>query len=93
MMTCKILAANSFRLLEIQPGELGDPIRVRLLDAALDDAPFYDALSSIWGDETHTAAIYCDEIPFQITRNLHWALSRARLTDCPRRVWADAVCP
>jgi hypothetical protein len=46
-MTYKLLAANSFRLLEIQPGELGDPIHVRLLEAALDDALSYDALSYV----------------------------------------------
>ncbi|KAJ2897945.1 Vacuolar iron transporter cccA [Zalerion maritima] len=63
--------------------------------------PYY-AVSYLWGDAGRTAAIWIDDVEFQVTKSLEWALRRIRrepsYLDGPVRrpegipVWADAVC-
>jgi hypothetical protein len=82
---------RAIRLVELLAGHPSDPIRVSLLSFQLNLAPTYDALSYVWGDSSDRATISCNDKPFSITANLHWALRRARLPDESRFIWADAI--
>lgn len=48
---------DSFRLLELQPGEQSSPIIIRLIVSNLTTAPPYEALSYAWGDPNETEAV------------------------------------
>ncbi|KAK8100511.1 hypothetical protein PG999_010885 [Apiospora kogelbergensis] len=93
-------------LLEPSPDDDG-PLSVRLYPASIQSPPPYDAISYVWGhDTTDTVPILCDGMPVRITKNLHWALMRARKhrrtttmatanpgpTSVAIVVWADALC-
>lgn len=81
-----------FRLIVLEPGVADDPIRVHLRECEIGSAPAYDAISYVWGDPGQTVQIFCNGHPKHITRNLHWALTRARRPAEPRFLWADALC-
>ncbi|KAK1961150.1 HET-domain-containing protein [Colletotrichum sublineola] len=49
---------DTFRLVEVQPGERDAPVTVHLLAASLHGCPQYEALSYAWGDATQTEAIH-----------------------------------
>ncbi|KAK7183477.1 hypothetical protein DPSP01_008515 [Paraphaeosphaeria sporulosa] len=82
----------SFRVLELQPGHTSSPVQCNLLNAALDDAPNYEALSYCWGDPKDTQTITCDGRSFPVTRNLHEALVGLRRRSGKRTLWVDALC-
>jgi hypothetical protein len=87
---------TSIRLLELaacaQPdGQLSCNIR----HADLDDSPFYEAVSYVWGDETNLNTIVCNGVELSITRNLAAALYSLRHRNeamPPRVLWVDAIC-
>jgi hypothetical protein len=91
-MYTPLLNRDSFRLMVLEPGSRDDPIRVHLCIWDTASAPKYDAISYVWGDPTQTVEIVCNAKAVQITATLHWALSRVRLPNEPRTVWADALC-
>ena len=53
---------------------------------------FYEALSYVWGDPDETLSICVDKNMFQVTVNLHAALSRLRDHSFERIIWVDAIC-
>ena len=90
------------RIVALQPGELGDPIRVDLHVAdlinasgiALHDKPLrvqYEALSYCWGTENATCVIQMNGIDYPVVETLYQALRRVR-TDEVRYLWIDALC-
>lgn len=87
---------RNFRLLELLPGAVRDPLRCRLRVEKLCAAPAYDALSYAWrvfGDERDLATIECDDgRALDITANLEAALRSIRDAEQLRLVWADAIC-
>ncbi|KAK4663107.1 hypothetical protein QC763_600470 [Podospora pseudopauciseta] len=93
---------DSFRLLQLLPGHLDEPVRIRLFSAQLSAAPSYEALSYTWGDPTLTSVIEAlsdkgeDEhkpgVEFRSTANCHAALKRLRNPDANRVLWVDSVC-
>jgi hypothetical protein len=86
------LREDEIRLALLQPGNRGAPITVSLVPASLATPPKYDAISYVWGNSQTLLPICCDGISTNITANLHWALSKARLPDRQRLIWADALC-
>ncbi|KAF9736360.1 hypothetical protein PMIN03_010192 [Paraphaeosphaeria minitans] len=83
---------SSFRVLELQPGHSSSPVRCNLLNAALDNAPNYEALSYCWGDPKDTRTVTCNGRKFPVTKNLHEALVRLRRRSGKRTLWVDALC-
>jgi len=72
------------------------PIQCQLFNYSLQEAGkrphLYEALSYVWGDPDKTRPIYIDSYHFDVTENLHAALSRLRDRYLERIVWVDAVC-
>jgi len=56
------------------------------------DECMYEAISYVWGESTNKVRIECNGEPLNITRNLAAALTRFRLPDRARALWADALC-
>jgi hypothetical protein len=83
---------TAFRVLELQPGYHSNPVQCKLLDASLEEAPNYEALSYCWGDPKDTQIINCNEQSFPITSNLHAALVNLRQPGRKRTLWVDALC-
>src|SRR5689334_12476980 len=71
-----LIDGHIIRLIELEPGEPGDQVHLRLLIAELEYAPEYEALSYVWGDTQNTTQIICNGRPLEVTRNLHTALVR-----------------
>lgn len=46
------------------------PIRCELQIVSLDDNPYYEALSYVWGSRNITRSIYADEVSFDTTTDL-----------------------
>ncbi|KIW08251.1 uncharacterized protein PV09_01178 [Verruconis gallopava] len=70
---------NAIRLLQIEPGEVEDPIICSLeVYSCLDAAPSYEALSYVWGRPDPTAYIICNGSQVSVTQNLRDALLRLR---------------
>ena len=80
---------QSFRVLELMPGEPDEPISVRLHLASWDDPPSYDALSYTWGDLNTKVPILCDGKRLECTPNLRSFLEvlRPPITIRKRRLW------
>lgn len=72
------------------------PIQCQLFNYSLQEtnkgSHLYEALSYVWGDSDNPQSIYIDEHPFNVTENLHMALSRLRNRFFERIIWVDAVC-
>jgi len=84
---------DSIRLVELQPGDPEDELRVEIQHARLSEAPEYETLSYEWAGNHKEATVRCgrgEEIP--VTLNLRAALKRLRDMERPRRVWIDAIC-
>lgn len=88
--------SNAIRLLWLEPGRGGDPLRGDLHRTELCDAtgftPDFEALSYVWGKADYTHTLQTSRGIVRITSNLAQALRRLRLTDRIRHIWADAVC-
>lgn len=90
----------SFRLLELQPGQPGTTIVVRLLTFDLPDAPSYEALSYTWGDIADveeievvtTTAEVSRSAALKVTTSCAAALRRLRFSTSPRTLWIDFIC-
>ncbi|KAF4996681.1 hypothetical protein FDECE_12333 [Fusarium decemcellulare] len=83
------------RLLEIEPGSAGAPVRCKYHVATLDDLSFpYEALSYAWGDVNAASQqiVYLEGREVDVTQTLADAFERLRLTEEPRYLWIDALC-
>lgn len=86
------LGYNAIRLLELQPGNDGDPIFATLDEHKLGAAPVYETISYVWGDPTVRESITCDGVVLKITQNLYHALHQFRRPSTSRLLWTDAIC-
>lgn len=87
------LQSNSFRLLELIPGQsLSADIHCRLQDYQLDLAPPYEAFSCTWGDKKSMCRISLNDLSFHIRPNLGNVLRRLRQSSSTRILWIDAIC-
>ncbi|KAI4862198.1 HET-domain-containing protein [Hypoxylon rubiginosum] len=85
-------ADRQIRLVTICPGTWSDKIKCEVHVASMDDSPYYEALSYVWGDANKTKPISVDDQIFPVTENLYFALRRLRYTESPRVIWIDAIC-
>lgn len=93
---------NSIRILTLHPGENGSPLRGQLTTEDLASAPKYECISYVWGSGRRRVEMFIgsssgedgeEQQPIlALTQSVHDALSRLRLPDRPRRLWADQVC-
>jgi hypothetical protein len=89
--------SNNIRLLRLLPNEdEAAPIHCELCNYSLQRLSLrthlYEALSYVWGDPDKTLSIYVDKNQFQVTVNLHAALSHLRDYSFERVIWVDAIC-
>ncbi|KAK4072005.1 hypothetical protein Trihar35433_4069 [Trichoderma harzianum] len=84
---------HRIRLLTLTPSQdPSEPIHISLSVVKLSDEPSFEALSYCWGDATDKLLIFCDEVPFPVTKNLESALRHLRQTEGERTLWIDAIC-
>lgn len=88
----KLWGQKPIRLLRLEPGHSLDPIRCGLEQSSLLKHPKYCALSYTWGPKDNPVSLYCDNIEINVTRSLHAALVRFRLSCGVRILWVDAIC-
>ncbi|KAF0326023.1 hypothetical protein GQ607_006841 [Colletotrichum asianum] len=92
------LHARKIRILQLLPGEYGDPVRCNIRTVDLQFKPEYEALSYTWADSNGDASlsqrIYIGERYdiLRITANCANALRRLRFPAWSRDLWVDAVC-
>lgn len=87
-----IRSPQGIRILRLEPGLEGDPIRCSLVHVDLDTSPAFEAISYAWGDAKDKRRIICNDRRFEITHSLFEALSMFRCSDRARDLWADAIC-
>ncbi|OCK80879.1 HET-domain-containing protein [Lepidopterella palustris CBS 459.81] len=81
------------RVLELEPGNEGDPIVCNLRTVSLTDAEdTYEAISYVWGDPNDLVGILCNNLEHHITVSLALALRTIRHATERQVLWADAIC-
>jgi hypothetical protein len=60
--------------------------------ATLDNVPYYEARSYVWGELQGSRTILLEGHEFLVTRSLHTALHHMRLKLEERIIWIDALC-
>ena len=81
------------RVLELEPGASGDPLRCRLIATNIDQIKGrYEATSYTWGAPVDPETIECDGLPLKIQKNAFAMLNDFRLPDKVRTIWIDAIC-
>lgn len=84
---------NWIRLLVLEPSPDPEaPVFCTLQHWPLSDAPRYEALSYVWGDEGSMGTIIIDDGLFLVRPNLDSALKQLRYDYTPRTLWVDAIC-
>lgn len=89
------LAPHAIRLLRLLPHhDKADEIHCELFEYSLEGFHLYryDALSYVWGNPDETLPVHIDGHRFNVTTNLHAALSRLRHRTFARLLWIDAIC-
>ncbi|KAJ6201965.1 heterokaryon incompatibility protein-domain-containing protein, partial [Bipolaris maydis] len=88
--------SDSIRLLRLMPhkDETAN-IKCELFEHSLHNlcrTHLYEALSYEWGNPKEKLPVFIHEHSFNVTINLHAALSRLRNHSMERILWADAIC-
>ncbi|PVH93757.1 HET-domain-containing protein, partial [Periconia macrospinosa] len=83
---------NSFRIMKLLKGNGTMPIICDISVESLDDNPFYEALSYVWGDDKITKDIIVRGVTISVTVNLFKFLSVLRSPTTDKLIWADAIC-
>lgn len=87
------IADGEIRLLYLESGTDGDPLKGTIKVVSLDAGVGFQAISYCWGDEAVlNNAIEIDNAKLPVTSNLHNALLKFRHPDHGQVLWADAVC-
>lgn len=84
--------ADSFRVLELQPGQEGELLQAQLREVRLLETPEFCALSYCWGAPEFDSIIHCNESVLYITRSLANALECLRQTMGSLVIWIDQIC-
>ena len=90
--THRPLTGDNIRLLTLKPGLFNNLIHCELEQVSLSAGHAYEALSYVWGNTRDTAPMILDRTPYDITKNLEWALRYLRYKESPRVLWVDAIC-
>lgn len=85
-------ADGFFRLFVLEPGIGEKPLRGSLRASKLDEAPYFEAISYVWGSCDRCVELICDNKQILITPSLSEVLHRVRFPDRPRTLWTDSVC-
>ncbi|KAL2131494.1 hypothetical protein VTI74DRAFT_4959 [Chaetomium olivicolor] len=85
------LEAGHIRMVNLHPGEHGDPIRCSFVQVPFSEAPAFEALSYVWGAESDHSCILVNSFPFRVTNNLYHALLQMRSQVDDRLIWIDAL--
>lgn len=89
---------DTIRILTIEPGQKNDLLRGKLEAVTIDSAGNYEAISYVWGPpESAYDITICDSDDNERLlalrgESIFAILSRLRLADQPRRIWADQCC-
>ncbi|KAK4442195.1 heterokaryon incompatibility protein-domain-containing protein [Podospora aff. communis PSN243] len=89
------LGRNEIRVLQLSPSadhdaEVSATFETERLNS---NAPVdFDAVSYMWGEQTHRTSISIHGFRFEISRHLCSALRTLRHTSRFRRLWIDAIC-
>ncbi|KAM6517286.1 hypothetical protein FSOLCH5_008249 [Fusarium solani] len=88
---------DSFRLISLQPGDLDEPLILRLINTRLQDPQPFEAVSYVWGDASRQVLVRVvdkngEEITMGVTPNCYAALQRLRKKDSARTLWIDSIC-
>jgi hypothetical protein len=93
MYTYNILPTDgSIRLFVLEPGTDKQPLRGSLQTFKLDETPYFEAVSYVWGSPDRCVELICDNEQILITASLSNVLHRVRLPDRTRTLWTDYVC-
>ncbi|KJY02566.1 heterokaryon incompatibility protein [Zymoseptoria brevis] len=89
-----IASADSYRIINLLPGEYEDPIiECRLQEVSLkDDSVEFVALSYCPGGPDADVRIWCDGRPLSITADLFAVLRNARARQSTVSLWVDQLC-
>jgi hypothetical protein len=89
----RILSRLEFRLLFVCPSsDLLQRLECYCCPFQLDAAPPYEALSYVWGAPNPPTEILCNGESILVGSGLANALTRLRLSNSTRILWADALC-
>jgi hypothetical protein len=96
------IGKSQLRILELLPGDPGEPVAVKLQLAELSGNTAvrpntkrqiaYEAVSYCWGKADSFYVVSCDGISFPVRKNLYMGLQRLRAQNEPRTLWIDALC-
>ncbi|KAI0008306.1 heterokaryon incompatibility protein-domain-containing protein [Xylariaceae sp. FL0662B] len=81
-----------FRLLDLLPGEVDDPIQCKLRHVRLSRDVPYEALSYTWGPPVRHHEVLCDGLVLRVTATLREALIALRGKKTSRTLWIDQLC-
>lgn len=80
------------RIFHLAPGLPADPVVGSLMKMDIADPLPFEALSYVWGPDTATEDITCDDAALRIRANVARILRKIRHPTEPRPVWVDQVC-
>lgn len=83
---------RSVRMLILAPGSDDDVLQGHLEVVDIESLGAYEPISYVWGDSTQRHKFLCEGSQLSLTTSLSQALTRLRLKDRSRRLWADQIC-
>ena len=83
---------NAMRILKLHHSSGDEPIQCSLSVVSLDQDPYYETLSYVWGARVNLKPIIVGGTTFKATQNLWDFLRCLRLDRADRHLWAAAVC-
>ena len=90
--TVPIIDPDAVRLLNLHPSHSQDPLTGDLHTVSLADAPSYEAISYVWGEQTRCAKMTCNKQSIGLTQSLDYSLRRVRRGSHRRTLWVDQIC-
>ena len=84
--------ANSFRILDLLPGQDDSDIQCTIRNAELGMGEVYEALSYVWGDQVNLKPVRVADTIIKITGSLYAALKHLRNPRSIRSLWIDQLC-
>ncbi|KAE9378546.1 hypothetical protein N431DRAFT_400268 [Stipitochalara longipes BDJ] len=83
---------NEIRILDLLPGNTGDPVESSIRTATLGSNTPYETLSYVWGNRQCGRIVHIAGHDVEVTSNLYAALLRLRDLNTTRALWVDQLC-
>ncbi|EMC95167.1 hypothetical protein BAUCODRAFT_56640, partial [Baudoinia panamericana UAMH 10762] len=80
------------RVLELQPGNAGEPLHALLRPVSIHKPPSYNAISYVWGSSERSALLHLRQGTLAITASAEVVLQHLRRPNHSIVLWLDAVC-